>query len=245
VAPNNAHNGTRLPGGVKKRPTSIGLKQHAVGDRVRDLRLNMGMSVRRLAASTGFSPSFISQVENGQASPSISSMEHIADALGVTLGEFFASATASEGDLIVRVAERQKLGSGWSHGHVESLSAMTEGRQLEPVLITLDHGGRSGKHPYAHSTEEFALVLGGKVTLTLGPEEHVLRRGDAVTLRPGELRLWENRAAAQARFLLVSSRFRLHQQGTKANARRNLAAHPSSLPRRKRPSERRERGHRR
>jgi transcriptional regulator with XRE-family HTH domain len=42
-----------------------------------------------LAEQTGFSVSFLSQVENGQASHSISTMEHIATALGVTLGQFF------------------------------------------------------------------------------------------------------------------------------------------------------------
>jgi transcriptional regulator with XRE-family HTH domain len=43
------------------------------------------MSLRGLAEKTNFSPSFISQVENGQAPPSISSMERIALALGVLL----------------------------------------------------------------------------------------------------------------------------------------------------------------
>ncbi len=49
------------------------------------------MSVRMLAKQAGFSPSFMSQVENGQVSPSISSMEKIAAAVGVTLGAFLAA----------------------------------------------------------------------------------------------------------------------------------------------------------
>jgi transcriptional regulator with XRE-family HTH domain len=59
------------------------LKQQAVGEQVRLLRTQRGMSLRSLAAQTDFSPSFISQLENGQVSPSISSMERIAAALGV------------------------------------------------------------------------------------------------------------------------------------------------------------------
>jgi len=72
------------------------------------------MSLRTLARQTGFSPSFMSQVENGQVSPSISSMEKIANAVGVSLGDFFGAVTGGEGGLIVRVAERQGLSSGWS-----------------------------------------------------------------------------------------------------------------------------------
>ena len=55
------------------------LKQQMVGAHVRRLRTDRGLSLRALAAETGFSPSFMSQVENGQVSPSISSMEKIAN----------------------------------------------------------------------------------------------------------------------------------------------------------------------
>jgi quercetin dioxygenase-like cupin family protein len=163
------------------------------------------MSLRALAARTDFSPSFMSQVENGLVSPSIASMEKIANALGVSLGEFFAAAAEGEAGLIVRVADRLQMPSLWSHGRIEALAPMT-GRRLEPVLITLEPGGRSGKHPYAHDTEEFAYVLEGEPTLTLGPEEHVLHAGDAVTIRAQELRRWENRSRSVVRVLVVSPR---------------------------------------
>jgi transcriptional regulator with XRE-family HTH domain len=90
------------------------LKQQVVGDHVHRLRVETGMSLRMLAKQTGFSASFISQLENGQVSPSISSMEKIATALGVTLGQFFASGDGGEGGLIVRAADRETLSSGWS-----------------------------------------------------------------------------------------------------------------------------------
>lgn len=133
-------------------------------------------------------------------------MERIAEALAVTLGEFFAGAGRGEGGLIVRAGERLQLASSWSHGRVEALAPMAAGRRLEPVVITLDPGGRSGKHPAAHAAEDFALVLEGEVSLTLGPDEHVLRQGDAVTIGPQELRRWENRGSSPARVLIVSSR---------------------------------------
>ncbi|HXB56005.1 MAG TPA: cupin domain-containing protein [Vicinamibacteria bacterium] len=181
------------------------LKQHAVGAWVRRLRTEQRMSLRTLATRTQFSPSFISQVENGVVSPSIASMEKIANALGVTLGEFFVAAREGEAGLIVRAADRLQMSSLWSLGRIEALGPMT-GRRLEPVLITLDPGGRSGKHPYAHTSEEFAFVLEGEPTLTLGPEEHVLAPGDAVTIRAQELRRWENKSSTVVRILIVSAR---------------------------------------
>jgi transcriptional regulator with XRE-family HTH domain len=190
------------------------LKQQIVGKHVRRLRTENGISLRGLASQTGFSPSFMSQVENGQVSPSISSMERIAEALGVTLGEFFAAAAEGEGGLIVRAVDRQGLTSAWSSAEIEALSMPRPAVRLEPVLITLHPGGRSAKHPYAHSREEFAFVLEGRVTLTLGPDRHRLKKGDAATILPQELRLWVNEFARPARILIVSGRF-----GSPAQAR--------------------------
>jgi len=182
------------------------LKQQVVGDHVRRLRTGAGLSVRALAGQTGFSPSFISQLENGQVSPSISSMEKIAEALGVTLGEFFEAATNVDGGLVVRARDRHGLASTWSRAEIEGLSTLRARAGLEPVIITLKPGGRSGKHPQGLPREQFALVLQGEVVLTLGPERHRLKKGDAVTILPGELRLWENPLARAARILIVSSR---------------------------------------
>src|SRR5258708_6937780 len=181
------------------------LKQHAVGAWVRRLRTEQRISLRTLATRTNFSPSFISQVENGVVSPSIASMEKIANALGVTLGEFFVASREGEGGLIVRAADRLQMSSLWSQGRIEALGPMT-GRRLEPVLITLDPGGRSGKHPYPHTSERSAFVLHADPTVTIGPEEHVLGPGDAVTIRAQELRRWENRSSPLVRILIVSAR---------------------------------------
>ena len=133
---------------------SVLLKQEAVGACVRQLRTEQRMSLRTLASRTDFSPSFISQVENGVVSPSIASMQKIAKVLGVSLGEFFAAAAGGEAALIVRAADRLRMTSQWSQARVDGLAPIT-GRRLEPILITLDPGGRTGKHPYASDGEEF------------------------------------------------------------------------------------------
>jgi transcriptional regulator with XRE-family HTH domain len=181
------------------------LKQQAVGELVRRLREQRGLTLRALAAATEFSPSFISQLENGQVSPSIDSMGRIAGALGVSLGEFFAALGSSEGGLVVRAAERLRLESVWSDATVEALSPMRRGRLIEPLLITLEPAGRSGKHPSAHAREEFAFVIEGEVDLTLGPDTFRLRPGDAVTILRGELRRWVNPGSTAARVLVVGA----------------------------------------
>lgn len=179
------------------------LKQEVIGRHVRQLRRNSGLSARGLGSRTGFSASFISQLENGLVSPSIGSMQRIAAALGVTLGEFFTAAGAGESGRIVRARDRTRFATTWSNGQLESLGSS---RRLEAVLIVLEPGGRSGKHPHASELEEFTFVMKGSLVLTLGPEHHNMRAGDSVICRPGELRLWENPGRHRASLLVVSLR---------------------------------------
>ena len=76
-----------------------------LGARLRELRGERGFTVRSLAGRTGFSPSFISNVESEVVSPSIGSLEKIAGALGVTLSQLFGSLEVSP-RVIMRRSER-------------------------------------------------------------------------------------------------------------------------------------------
>jgi quercetin dioxygenase-like cupin family protein len=160
--------------------------------------------VRTLAANAGFSPSFISQVENGQASPSIASLEKMAACLDITLAEFF-QAGVGRSSAIVRKAERPRLESGWSKAEIESLGS-GHGSRLEPVLITLRAGGISGKHPHTLARDQFILVMSGEVTLVLGETESVLSEGDAASIAAQTPYRWVNDSDRPAQLLAVSTK---------------------------------------
>lgn len=172
-----------------------------LGETVHRLRERNGLSLRMLGERTGFSASFLSQVENGQASPSIASLERIATALGVTLGEFFQ--VGGEGaPVVVRSGERANITSQWSNANLASLGRA--GARLEPVLITIEPGGASANRAHPARQEEFAFVVEGEVVLTLGEDTHALQSGDAVTIAAGTPRAWSNKSALATQILLVS-----------------------------------------
>jgi transcriptional regulator with XRE-family HTH domain len=175
----------------------------SVGDTVRKLREQQGISVRALATMSGFSPSFISQVENGQASPSINSLQHICSALQVTLGEFFHAFSPNESP-VTRVSERGQITSGWSKGTIQSLTGTTAA--MEAILVTLAPGGYSGKQAASEAQGEFAYVLEGTLVLSLNGEEIELTTGDAVTIRAGSERSLRNNDAVPAQIIIVSTR---------------------------------------
>jgi len=191
---------------AEKEDMVISAEQIQVGERVRGLRTALGMSVRTLAAQAGFSPSFISQIENGVVSPSIASLERIASSLGVTLAGFFTAQQPDAG-IVTRAGNRPELASSWSRALIETLSPAGMSKQLEAVMITVAPGGRSGKRPSRHSGEEFALVFEGEIDLTLGADAHVLRRGDTACFSSEIPHLWENPGPGTAQVVIVSPRF--------------------------------------
>ena len=178
---------------------------HHVGDRIRQLRTDRGLSVRTLAAMAGFSPSFISQLEHGQVSPSIASLGRIAEILGLTLGRFFTESAPSP-VAVVRATERQEITSSWSHAIIEALGPADGGRTLDPIMIILSPGGRSGTYLHAALGEQFVFVCDGDVTLTLRESTHTLRQGDAVSIAAGIPYHWENTGSGTARVLIISAR---------------------------------------
>jgi transcriptional regulator with XRE-family HTH domain len=182
------------------------VEAHVIGEQVRRFRLRRHVSVRSFAAQTGFSPSFISQLENGLVSPSLGSLQKIADALEVTLGEFLASAAAEEEPLIVREAERRTLDSTWTDAHLQALGSMARSRRLEPVLAIFGGGGKSGKHVHSHSREQFAYVIAGTVRLTLADEDFELCAGDSVTIPAQAPHRWENVTSEPVEILIVAAK---------------------------------------
>jgi transcriptional regulator with XRE-family HTH domain len=170
---------------------------------VRRLREASGLSLRALADRAGFSPSFISLLENGQVSPSIASLAKIGAALNTALPALFARLSGDESP-IVRAKARPTFRSSWSRA---GIAALTRGPgAFEALIVTLEPGGMSGKHPSATDADQFALVFSGSVQLTLDQEVMILRRGDTAQIVARVPHLWHNPFRRPTEIVLVSQR---------------------------------------
>ncbi len=190
--------------GFKTQKITVPLEQ-SVGEVLRRLRHRERVSVRTLASKCGCSPSFISQVELNQASPSLASLERIAAGIGVTLGDFFHAAEHS-GPRLVRSSQRPMLQNGWSRSQIESLGNPGIASRLEPLLVTMRCEGTSSSRLQTSNSEQFAMVISGSVMLELADGTHVLRRGDAITIPAGTPHRWENKGTKDAQLLKITPR---------------------------------------
>jgi len=177
-----------------------------IGAKVRELRRERGLSVRTLAGRTGFSPSFISQVEAEAVSPSIASLEKVAEELGVSLGQFFSSIENEAAPReVVRRDERPGYESGWSKSTVALLADAAPGRKLSAAEISVEPGGASGRRAPSGAQEAVAVVLSGEISADLGGREVELFEGDAVYVSGGTGFSWQNVGSEEARLLVVAT----------------------------------------
>jgi XRE family transcriptional regulator, regulator of sulfur utilization len=177
--------------------------EQTLGNSLRYLREQNGISLRALAERTDFSASFLSQIENGQCSPSISSMEKIANALGVTLGQFFLSAN-QQVVTIVRASDRAHMALDWSRAEIASLGSLSNSSQFRASMINIKPGGLTGKDIMPSISDEFAIVFAGTAILKLKEGEQTLERGDSVTFVAGTGRQWRNESDSLAEILVIS-----------------------------------------
>lgn len=177
-----------------------------LGDRLRDARQSRGLSLRALGELTGFSASFHSQVELGQASPSLGSLQRIADALEVTVASLVAPEDAAS--VVLRKAGRGTLRSEWSRATVESLVPGPADEKMQAVLIRLDARGRTGATTYAPGRRLFAYCISGTAILTLaGPDEQfTVEAGDSVIVDGPRTTAWESCGGSVTEILAVTAR---------------------------------------
>jgi transcriptional regulator with XRE-family HTH domain len=189
----------------RRAPQAVVPIEERLGPELKRLREASGISLRTLADRAGFSPSFISQLENGQVSPSIASLERIAATLNVTLAELFAMPDTSE-VVLVRADARPSYRSAWSRARIDSLMPTGKHQPLEALMVTIEPGGASGKHAAGVASDQLAVIFAGELTLTLADDTLELLTGDAVLIRARTPHRWHNAGNNPAQVLLVSSR---------------------------------------
>lgn len=179
------------------------MTQKKLGSQLRALRTQLGLSIRTLAARTGFSPSFISQLEADAVSPSIASLDRITAELGVSLGQLFSS-IESEPRIVIRADERLTHHSAWSRCTVEMLNDLAGRRRLSGLVAHFQPDGMSGKELSLSRQETLATVLSGTLALELNGEALTLSPGDSVYLDEGVEFRWHNPGADEAVLLMVA-----------------------------------------
>ncbi|WP_353853330.1 XRE family transcriptional regulator [Shinella sp.] len=150
----------------------------AVGERLRERRRELKMTLQEVADTAGFSVGFISQIERGITVPSLTSLVAVCRALKTDVGSFFQTPRVDAP--ITRREGRPVYAVGGTPGNsvtYERLSASFPGNVLRSTLIHEPPGFRS--EPMSHEGEEIFFVVSGSLTIEIDGERTILDAGDS------------------------------------------------------------------
>jgi transcriptional regulator with XRE-family HTH domain len=171
-----------------------------LGAKLRARRRELDLTLADVAAKTGLTQGYLSQVERDLASPSVASLLAICDAVGTRIGELFDARDS----MLVRADDRAPISFG-GIGVREFLLSPSPRNRLQAIWSELEPGGTGGDELWSlPAEEELVLVLDGAVTVEVGGVEHDLHRGDALTFDPRRPhRFWNSSQQEPARALFV------------------------------------------
>lgn len=153
-----------------------------IGAQVREMRTALGMTMAELAKSASLSVGMLSKIENGQTSPSLTTLQNLAAALNIPLASFFTKFDEKREASYVRAGEGLTIERrGSKSGHIYQLlgASLRNKVRMEPYLITLTRD--SDAYPiFQHPGVEFIYMLEGCVVYRHGDKNYRLEPGDAL-----------------------------------------------------------------
>ena len=156
----------------------------AIGREIRAFRKSQNITVSELSDKTGLSIGMLSKIENGNTSPSLTTLQTLADALNVSMTSFFRGFEEDRIAVHTKSGEGVQLereGTRANHqynllGHIGANSSQVI---VEPYLITLSE--ESDIFPtFQHAGIETIYMLEGVVDYRHGNEIYTLEPGDTL-----------------------------------------------------------------
>jgi transcriptional regulator with XRE-family HTH domain len=191
----------RAPASAPSVASIVSGLEVSVGHGLRKLRSERNLSIRALAEKSGLAVNTLSLIENGKTSPSCSTLQQIAAALGVPITAFFE--TEPPQNMVVHVRACQRSHAAFTHGTLKDLGAGLRNRVVEPFIVTLEPNAGSGATSIVHTGHEFVYCLQGRIIYTVEEHPYLLEPGDSLLFESHLPHRWQNVDAGPSQALLV------------------------------------------
>ncbi len=167
---------------LEKDGVSESIEPLKLGQKIKDIRSNLGITLEEASQRTGLARSTLSKIENEQISPTFQAMQKLASGLKIDMPQLFeppktAMATGRR-DLTMQgqgkphptpTYEHELLATQLMHKKMMPFKSRIRTRRIEDFADWVKHDG-----------EEFLLILEGEVTLYTEYYEPInLKEGDS------------------------------------------------------------------
>lgn len=154
-----------------------------LSQRVRALRKERGWSLDSLSAACGVSRSMLSQIERGEANPTLAVTVRISQAFGIALGELVEAPISTSSIEVIRADDRTFHYRSDAECRIRTLSPLHLEKDVEFYEVLLHSGGKLKSAPHFKGTREFLTVEKGKIQLESGEDSTLLGPGDSASYR--------------------------------------------------------------
>jgi electron transfer flavoprotein alpha subunit len=146
------------------------------GRRIKKLRQDRNYTTEQLAAQTGQTPEFISQVEEDEITPPVSFLLQLARAFDIDPSNFLTE------------QEKMEIGEKRHEGFVKrtqdyyyrTLTPGAADKHLRGFMVSIEPKERHKMVEYKHPGEEFVYVMCGELEVTLGAKVYHLKTGETI-----------------------------------------------------------------
>lgn len=180
----------------------------AIGRQVHQYRKQLNLSIAAVCKITGLSHGMMSKIENGNISPSLSTLSALANALNVPVTALFRAYEEQSDAVFVKSGDGLKIErQGTRAGHQYQLlgHSLHGSVAVEPYLITLEKD--SEVFPlFQHVGVEFLYLLSGSLRYRHGSSVYLLTPGDSLFFDSDVTHGPEELVELPIRFLAVVSR---------------------------------------
>jgi len=152
-----------------------------IGERIRKIREEKGLSLKELSSLTGFEVEFLSSLEKNEAQPQLGTVIKLSKALDSAFGRLVSGV----GDKLYSITRKDKRRTvsrstsqtGKKQVYIyKSLAPDVKGRHMEALIVQLEEVPE--KEISVHEGEEFIFVLDGVVVLEIAEDSFELEPGD-------------------------------------------------------------------
>jgi transcriptional regulator with XRE-family HTH domain len=174
----------------------------AVGERLRQVRLERGLSLKAVATGSNMSASFLSLVETGKSDISLARLLAVLRYYGIALVELLPEEQAPEAK-IVHADSRPHVNFPGEGFDIYLLTPDTK-RTFAPMIAVIQPHGKPAEFSQ-HPGQEFLLVLEGEIRFTLhGSNPQRMVEGDSIYYESDRKHMVENMSDEEAKVLFVS-----------------------------------------
>ena len=155
----------------------------AMGNRVIELRKKHKLTLDQLASSSGVSRSMLSQIERGQANPTLTVTFRIAQAFNMSIGELVDKPWASSTIEVVHGEDKSNLFRSDKECQIRTLSPLHKEKNIEFYELKIAPNSSLVSAPHYEGTKELLTITRGRARLISGDSSTELSEGDSAHYR--------------------------------------------------------------